>query len=452
MGRSPKVAKRASVKRSASSKAIAPRVIAARILCQVAGGGSLSDVLARELPQAAPQDRALIQELCYGVLRWWLLLRRITQQLLEKPIKSKERDLEMLLLIGIYQLLYMRTPSHAAVAETVNGAKSLGKPWATGLINGVLRNLIRNREELLVAVSEDISTQFSCPQWLLLEIKKAWPQQWQEILQAANERPPMSLRVNLQHCSRADYVEKLMAASIPAKPIPHVNTGLVLDSARDVFTLPGFKEGLVSVQDGGAQLAAGLMEFEPGQAVLDLCAAPGGKTCHILEIAPDDISMTAVDVSSKRLQRVQENLDRLGLEAALYTGDAAQPSGEWAENRYDRILLDVPCSATGVIRRHPDIKLLRRSEDIDALAKLQQQILQSAWTLLKPGGILVYATCSLLPQENEEQIENFLSNNPDASELSIDESWGYGRAYGRQTLPGQGTMDGFFYARIHKQS
>jgi 16S rRNA (cytosine967-C5)-methyltransferase len=243
-----------------------------------------------------------------------------------------------------------------------------------------------------------------------------------------------------------------MAASVLAKPIPHVNAGLVLDSARDVFTLPGFKEGLVSVQDGGAQLAAGLMELKPGQAVLDLCAAPGGKTCHILEIAPDDISMTAVDVSSKRLQRVQENLDRLGLEAALYTGDAAQPSGEWAGNRYDRILLDVPCSATGVIRRHPDIKLLRRSEDIGALAKLQQKIVESAWSLLKPGGIMLYATCSLLPQENEEQIENFLSNNPDASELCIDESWGSGRAYGRQTLPGQETMDGFFYARIQKQS
>lgn len=452
MGKWPKAAKGASAKHASANRAIGPRVIAAKILCQVADGGSLSEVLAKGLPDAAPQDRALVQELCYGVLRWWLRLRWITQQLLEKPIKGRDRDLEMLILIGIYQLLYMRTPSHAAVAEAVNGAKSLDKPWATGLINGVLRTLIRNQDELLAAVSEDISIQLSCPQWILGKIKKAWPQQWQQILQAANDRPPMSLRVNLKQCSRTDYVEKLMAASILAKPIFHVKTGLVLDSARDVFTLPGFEDGLVSVQDGGAQLAAGLMELEPGQSVLDLCAAPGGKTCHILEIAPDDIFMTAVDTSSKRLQKVRENLDRLGLEAHLYTGDAALPSGEWAEHKYDRILLDVPCSATGVIRRHPDIKLLRRPEDIGSLTKLQQQIMGSAWSLLKPGGVLVYATCSLLPQENEEQIRNFLSNNQDASELCIEESWGYGRDYGRQTLPGEETMDGFFYARIQKQS
>lgn len=428
-----------------------PRVIAAKILCQVADGSSLSEVLAKSLPDTAPQDRALVQELCYGVLRWWLRLQWLLRQLLQKPMKSKDRDLEMLILVGFYQLLYMRTPSHAAVAETVNGAKSLGKPWATGLINGILRNLIRNQDELLDAVSEDISAQLSSPQWLLEEIQKAWPQQWRAILQAANDRPPMCLRVNHKQCSRADYAEKLMADSIPAKPISQVKTGLVLDSARDVFALPGFEDGLVSVQDGGAQLAAGLMDLKPGQSVLDLCAAPGGKTCHILEMAPDDVSMTAVDISSKRLQRVQENLDRLGLEATLYTGDAVRPSGEWAKQEYDRILLDVPCSATGVIRRHPDIKLLRRPEDIGSLAGLQRQIMQSAWSLLKPGGVLVYVTCSLLPQENEEQIGYFLSNNPDASELCIEASWGHGRNFGRQTLPGEETMDGFFYARIQKQ-
>jgi 16S rRNA (cytosine967-C5)-methyltransferase len=427
-------------------------VIAAKTLCQVAAGGSLSDVLAKALPDVAPKDRALVQELCYGVLRWWLRLQWIAQQLLERPIKSKDRDLEMLILIGFYQLLYMRIPSHAAVAETVEGAKSLGKPWAKGLINGVLRNLMRNQDELLDAISNDTSAELSCPQWLLEEIKKAWPQKWREILTAANDRPPMSLRVNLKRCSRAEYAEKLLAESVAAKPIPHVSTGLVLDRAQDVFDLPGFKDGLVSVQDGGAQFAAELMDLEPGQKVLDLCAAPGGKTCHILEIAPDGVSITAVDISSKRLQRVQENLDRLSLEAKLHTGDAAQPSGEWAEQDYDRILLDVPCSATGVIRRHPDIKLLRRSEDIAALAKLQQKIIQSAWSLLKPGGVLLYVTCSLLPQENEEQIDNFLSNTSDAAELPVEGPWGHARSFGRQTLPGEESMDGFFYARLQKQS
>jgi 16S rRNA (cytosine967-C5)-methyltransferase len=206
------------------------------------------------------------------------------------------------------------------------------------------------------------------------------------------------------------------------------------------------------VQDGGAQLAAGLMGLEPEQTVLDLCAAPGGKTCHILETAPEDVSMIAVDVSPERLQRVRENLDRLGLEAGLYAGDAAQPCGEWAEKHYDRILLDVPCSATGVIRRHPDIKLLRRPADIDALAALQRQILQSAWSLLKPGGVLLYVTCSLLPQENEEQIADFLSNRDDAMEITIDGSWGHARSHGRQTLPGEDSMDGFFYALLQKHN
>ena len=451
MGRSPKTTKRATHKRAGAKKATGPRVIAAKILCQVVGGGSLSDVLTKTLPDTATKDRALVQELCYGVLRWWHRLQFFAQQLLERPIKDKDRDLEMLILIGFYQLLYMRTPSHAAVAEAVNGAKSLGKPWATGLINGVLRSLIRNQDKLLEDISADIPAQFSCPNWLVEEVQKAWPQQWREILEATNSRPPMSLRVNLKRSSRTDYVGKLMAASITAKPIQYIKTGLVLDSALDVYALPGFEDGLVSVQDGGAQLAAGLMDLEPGYRVLDLCAAPGGKTCHILETAPDDIFMTAVDISPKRLQRVEENLKRLGLEAAFYTGDAAQPEGEWVNHEYDRILLDVPCSATGVIRRHPDIKLLRRPEDIVSLAKLQQQIIQSSWSLLKPGGVLVYVTCSLLPQENEEQIREFLSNNPDASELPIEAAWGYGRSYGRQTLPGEETMDGFFYACLKKQ-
>jgi 16S rRNA (cytosine967-C5)-methyltransferase len=367
-------------------------------------------------------------------------------------LKEKDRDIEILILIGFYQLLYMRVPTHAAVAETVEGARGLGKPWASGLINGVLRSLIRNKDELLEALSDDASAELSCPRWLLDRIRKAWPETWRAILEAINDRPPMSLRVNLKQCSRAEYVEKLKADSVAAKPIAHVKSGVILDRAQDVFELPGFKDGLVSVQDGGAQLAADLVGMEPGHEILDLCAAPGGKTCHMLELSPHDVSITAVDVSSERLQRVQENLDRLGLEAKLYTGDAVKPKGEWAEKNYDRILLDVPCSATGVIRRHPDIKLLRRAEDISSLAELQQKIMKSAWLLLKPGGVLLYVTCSLLPQENEEQIEYFLSNNPDAAELPVEGSWGYARAFGRQTLPGEDSMDGFFYARLQKRS
>ncbi len=414
-------------------------------------GSSLSDVLARRLSDVAARDRALAQELCYGVVRWWLRLQRIVQSLLEKPLKKKDQDLMILIMIGLYQLLYMRIPPHAAVAETVEGAKGLGKPWASGLINGVLRSFMRDQDNLLDAISKDASAELSCPQWLLDSIQGAWPDSWYAIMEAANHRPPMSLRVNLKRCSRTEYVHMLQAESITAKPIPGVGSGLVLDKARDVFELPGFIEGLVSVQDGGAQLAAGLMGLESGQKVLDLCAAPGGKTCHIMEMSPDDISMTAVDISAERLERVKENLDRLGLNASLYTGDAAEPAGEWSECEYDRVLLDVPCSATGVIRRHPDIKLLRRPEDVSSLVKLQRQILNAAWSLLKPEGVLVYATCSLLPIENEEQIDLFLSNNSDATELPIEGPWGHARSSGRQTIPGEDSMDGFFYARLYKR-
>ncbi len=416
----------------------------------MADGASLSDVLAQRLSDIPVRDRALVQELCYGVSRWWLRLQWLTQNLLEKPLKRRDRDLEVLILVGLYQLLYMRTPPHAAVAETVEGTKGLGKSWASGLVNGVLRNFMRKQDDLLAAIADDISADLSCPQWLLDEVRAAWPDRWRPILEAVNHRPPMSLRVNLKQCTRKDYVARLKDRSITARPIPGVESGLVLDQALDVFELPGFSDGAVSVQDGGAQLAAALMAPKPGQEVLDLCAAPGGKTCHILETASDDIAMTAVDVSAERLQRVQENLDRLGLKANLQTGDATETQGAWAQQRYDRILLDVPCSATGVIRRHPDIKLLRRSDDIISLAQLQRKIFNSAWSLLKPGGILVYATCSLLPQENEEQIGHFLSNYPDISELAIEGCWGHPRRFGRQTIPGEDTMDGFYYARLQK--
>jgi len=452
LGHRPKPAKKRPSKSKKEVNRDGPRVHAARILARVAEGGSLSDVLARGLPEVAVQDRALVQELCYGVLRWWVRLQWIVQRLLEKPLKKKDQDLQCLIMIGLYQLLYMRTPPHAAVAETVEGARGLGKPWASGLINGVLRSFMRKQDDLLIALAEDVSADLSCPQWLVDAVRQAWPERWRDILEAANHRPPMTLRVNLKQCSKAEYVEMLQAGSIAAKPIAGVESGLVLDQAQDVFELPGFADGLVSVQDGGAQLAAGLMGIEPGQEVLDLCAAPGGKTCHILEVAADDISMTAVDISAERLQKVEENLERIGLTASLFAGDGAEPKGEWAEKKYDRILLDVPCSATGVIRRHPDIKLLRRPGDISSLVELQRQIFSAAWGMLQPGGVLLYATCSLLPQENEEQIEYFLSNNSDATELPIEEMWGEALSHGRQTLPGDDSMDGFFYARLLKRS
>jgi 16S rRNA (cytosine967-C5)-methyltransferase len=425
------------------------RAGAARVVYQVLEGRSLNDVLAPAQALVEQRDRALLQELCYGVIRWYYRLQAISGQLLQRPLKKRDRDVELLILVGLYQLVYMRIPAHAAVAETVETVRSMGKPWAAGLVNGVLRRFQREQEQLLSAVDADPVARYAHPQWLLQEIRRRWPDRWQEILQAANARPVMSLRVNLGRVSRQDYFEKLGAAAVPARPIKGVASGLVLDRPLEVTGLPGFSEGQVSVQDGGAQLAAGLLDLQPGQQVLDACAAPGGKSCHILELEPA-VRLTAVDQDQTRLQRVRENLQRLDLSAGVFVGDAAAPVGEWAATRYDRILLDVPCSATGVIRRHPDIKLLRRAGDIPALAELQSRILSKVWQLLKPGGILLYATCSLLPQENEQQIEHFLAGRDDARERPIEATWGHACEYGRQTLPGEDSMDGFYYAVLQR--
>lgn len=427
-----------------------PRVAAAILLRQLADGRSISDLLAGGLKQVTPRDRALVKEFCFGVARWQIRLEAIADRLLSRPIKAKEGEVKALILLGLYQLIYMRVAPHAAVGETAEAARLLNKKWAVGLINAVLRRFQREQEVLLTAVDARLEVRYATPSWLLKNLQGCWPGQWPEILAAANTHPPMSLRVNLAKVSRADYLDQLEQASIAAKPIPHTSAGLVLDSPVDVEKLPGFAEGLVSVQDGGAQLAAPLLDLQPGQQVLDACAAPGGKSCHILELVPKGISLIAVDLDRQRLERIRQNLQRLGLDADVSQGDASNPEGEWANLTYDRILLDVPCSATGVIRRHPDIKLLRRADDIPSLVKTQRQILAAIWPLLKPGGMLLYATCSLIAEENEDQVVHFLETQEDARERPIEAAWGHLRQVGRQTLPGEATMDGFYYACIEK--
>lgn len=426
------------------------RATAARILQKVIQGRSLSDLLSTQLEPVSPSLRPLIQELCFGVLRWHLRLDALAAQLLERPLKSKDGDVHALILLGLYQLLSMRVASHAAVTETVEAARQLGKPWAAGLVNGVLRRFQREQEALLERLEVDPVSRYAWPSWMLGALEDAWPDHWQAIVEAANQRPPMSLRVNLLQGGRDEYLARLVAEEIASNPIPGLASAVVLEQPRDVSVLPGFAEGRVSVQDGGAQLAANLLDLQPGQRVLDACAAPGGKSCHILETEPSLAGLTAVDVDGQRLQRVEQNLQRLGLKAELVTGDAADPSGAWAQCHYDRILLDVPCSATGVIRRHPDIKLLRRAGDIPVLVELQARILDAIWPLLAQGGMLLYATCSLLPQENEQQVGAFLCRHSDARERLIDGDWGHPRTVGRQTLPGEQTMDGFYYACLEK--
>ncbi len=435
----------------AHSRTSNPRAVAAQLLDKMNSKKPLSILLDEGLSGIEPRDAALVKEFCFGVTRWWYQLDALGKQLLRRPIRPKDNDIRLLIMIGLYQLLHMRVAPHAALAETVEASRALRKPWATGLINAVLRRFQREKAELLAAVDSEDSARYLFPPWLAGKLKKAWPNDWISVVQASMEHPPLSLRVNLRRTNRADYMRRLTDEEISAREILYTKTGLELDVPRPVNELPGFDEGLVSVQDGGAQLAAELMRLEPGSRVLDACAAPGGKMCHLLEAAPEGVRLTAVDVDSRRLQRIDQNLARLGLSAAAHLGDASHPGGEWALQRYDRILLDVPCSATGIIRRHPDIKILRQPGQIPELVETQAKILDAIWPLLDRGGLLLYATCSLLPQENQLQVRRFLECQQDARELVIDASWGHACSLGRQTLPGDSNMDGFYYALLQKR-
>ncbi|MCG8079748.1 MAG: 16S rRNA (cytosine(967)-C(5))-methyltransferase RsmB, partial [Candidatus Thiodiazotropha taylori] len=321
-----------------------PRSLSARVIQDVLAGHSLSESLPKYLADTAdPRDSGLVQEMAYGVMRNFMQLDALSRRLLSKPLKSRDRDVAALILIGLYQLLHMRVADHAAVHETAGAAKALGKKWAVGLINGVLRNFQRQQESLLKAIVEQPEVAYDMPRWLLDTLQRQWPDEWQSRVRALNQRAPMSLRVNLAKKSLADYQRILQEAEIAAVTIPHVDSGLSLEQPLDVTRLPGFEQGWVSVQDGAAQLAAQLLDLQPGQQVLDACAAPGGKSCHILERQPT-VQLTALDQSAERLQRVTENLARLDLQADVVVGDASQPQGGWAERQYDRILLDVPCS------------------------------------------------------------------------------------------------------------
>jgi 16S rRNA (cytosine967-C5)-methyltransferase len=413
-------------------------------------GHSLATLIPHQLSAIDDQrDRALAQELSYGTLRYYPRLKALLKQLLQKPLKGRDRDVMALLLIGCYQLLYLRVADHAAVNETAGAAKALGKRWAVGLVNGVLRRLQREQEVLLARLESVEEARYAMPAWLLQALRQRWPDSWSVQAAALNARPPMSLRVNLSRLSREDYLQQLTEIGIGASAHPLVESGVELAKPVEVELLPGFDSGEVSVQDGAAQLAAGLLALAPGQRVLDACAAPGGKSGHLLEMQPD-INLTAMDLDEDRLQRVAENLSRLGLQAELVTGDAAEPAGPWAERSYQRILLDVPCSATGVIRRHPDIKLLRRESDIEELVRLQRRILMQIWPLLEPGGLLLYATCSLLSAENECQLDWFLTQQPAAREHPLQVKWGEPCSVGRQIAPGESGMDGFYYALLEK--
>ncbi len=426
------------------------RWVAARTITRVLQEGqSLTAALDNDLKAVeSNQDKAFVQAICYGVCRTYHRLDFILNTLMEKPLKVLE--VKALLLIGLYQLKYMRVKPHAAVSETVQAARNL--PWARALINGVLRNYLRRQDELERQADNVKAAALSHPDWLIKQIERDWPEQAGTILHENNQPPPMALRVNLTKTNREDYLRLMADHDLSVQTVSFCPDGIILDKPAPIEALPKFADGWVSVQDGAAQLAAHLLDVQPGHRVLDVCAAPGGKTAHILERHPDVGQLVAVDIDENRMLRVNDNLRRLNLQATLIVGDATKPDDWWDGKSFDRILLDAPCSATGVIRRHPDIKLLRRETDIAALTILQLTILNAAWPLLASGGMLLYATCSVLKQENEQQLQDFLSSHDDAIECPIaDDGWGIPCEVGRQVLTGESSMDGFYYARLIKQ-
>lgn len=421
------------------------RAICAQAIFNVLEDGqSLSTALTLSSHKIAEKDRALVQEICFGVMRVLPELNFYIHTLMSKVLTGKNRVLHYLLLVGIYQILYTRIPEHAAVGETVNAVNDLKKSALKGLVNGVLREFLRQQASLQQKFIQDNKQQTSQtlhPSWLLNRLKQAYPQQWQNIINANNQKPPMWLRVNLNHYSVSEYQQLLAEQQIESEAFADLPCAIRLLSPVNVTKLPYFAEGAVTVQDLSAQYAAYLLAPKNGEQILDMCAAPGGKTTHILEIAPK-ANLLAVDIDASRAKRIEENLARLKQVAEVKVGDGLTPE-KWCSGRqFDRILLDSPCSATGVIRRHPDIKWLRRDSDIAQLTELQHAILTNIWSYLKTDGTLVYATCSILPDENKLQIERFLKENSNA-QLVGDM---------KQFLPTAQSGDGFFYAVLKKSS
>jgi 16S rRNA (cytosine967-C5)-methyltransferase len=417
------------------------RAEAARLVARVVDERVPADDLLAASGIAA-RDRPLLAALVLGSLRWHYRLEWQVQQLLARPLARGQTALGALLRIGLLQLQQLRIPAHAAVSATVDAAALVGARKAAGLVNAVLRRFQRERAQLDAAALDVPEARFAHPPWLIDALRADYPDEWQAILAANNALPPLWLRVNLTRTTRADYLEKLAGAGLAATAAPDVDTAVLVSQPVGVEGLPGFAAGEVSVQDLSAQLAAPLLMLAPGQRVLDACAAPGGKTGHILETLGGRGEVWAVDRDAERNARVRENLDRLGLAAKLVTGDAAAPDGWWDGRPFDRILIDAPCSATGVIRRHPDIKILRRPADLDRAVLLQARLLRALWPLLAPGGRLVYATCSILKRENDAQIDAFR-----AEERGIEPAEGVAAV---QLKAKEAGGDGFYYAWLRK--
>jgi len=414
--------------------------LASQAISQVLGGHNLTQALDhiwRHHPQLTPQQRAVTQDLSYGVLRHYGRLQALLGQLMERRLEDEA--VRCLLLAALYQLEYGKASAYAVVDHAVSATAKMNKTWAKGLVNAVLRNFLRRRDALVQAIANDEVARYSYPQWWIDKLRQQYPEAWESILEAGNRHPPMTLRVNRRRIVSAGYLRRLEETGLGARVLG--NDAIMLEQPQPVEKLPGFVDGEVSVQDYGAQFAAPLLEASDGMRVLDACCAPGGKTGHVLETA--EVAMTAVDSDEFRLARTRSNLDRLGLSARLVVGDAGNPDLWWDGQPFDRILADVPCSASGIVRRHVDIKWLRRESDPKGFAGQQLQILRGLWRTLANGGKLLYVTCSIFHEENQQQIDAFLLEQADARQLPLP-----GLRDG-QLLP-CADHDGFFYALLQK--
>ena len=415
-----------------------------RTLLAVQQGQSLASILPVHLSKVAERDRALFHELVLGTLRQWYALKSITLPLLVKPLNNE--TVETCLYVGLYQVLCTRVASHAAISETVTAAKQLGYQALSGVVNAILRRVSRETSEFQTALAQA----HGLPSWLYKRLKKDWPEQLEQLTQTLKQTAPLTLRVNTRQISRDDYLEILQEQEIAAEACTVSEVGIVMLQNVHIPDLPGFDEGIFSVQDEHAQLCATLLPNLDGKVVVDACAAPGGKTAHLLEKFQPK-KLIALDQDAKRLLRVSENLERLQLNQEAQVEILAADATTWnASEAVDCIVLDAPCSAIGVLRRHPDIRLLRQSSDIQQTVALQQQILQQMWQQLKVGGTLLYITCSVLKAENEQQMQQFFAEHQNAKEVKIDANWGITQLYGRQLLPQEGRGDGFYYCRIEK--
>lgn len=434
------------------TRAISVRALAAEALADIAlSGHSLREVADRALPRLPDsRDRALLTALLNEGARWWPRFDAALDRLLDKPIRRNEPVVHALLVTGLVQLEILELPGYAAVAATVEAVRELRRPRLAGLVNAVLRRWQRERETLLAELDAVPATRHAHPAWLAQAIASDWPGQVDGVLAAANTEPPLMLRVNRRRVARAEVAEALRAAGQEVDLHPWLEDGLVLPHSTDITRLPGFAQGHFAVQDGAAQVPADLLGLADGQRVLDACAAPGGKACHVLERAA--VSLVAVESEAHRVPRIRQNLERLGLEAEVIVGDAGDTTGWWDGRLFDRVMIDAPCSATGVVRRRPDVRLHRRAGDIDALVPQQERILAACWNVLAPGGRLLYVTCSLLRRENEGVVAAFLAGRDDAIAVPFTLPVGQAATVGWQILPGDGDLDGMYYALLEKSA